>query len=292
MGFVIDRMRYAYLVYQIDEDEKIDEDQVNCLQYAGISYIMKCQHEENLLLFERNEGLGLEDWLRLEVKGKDRDYKVYRLVCHIVEAISQIEEYPFLSTSHLDLSIERLYVSKEDQVGLVYLPVNKSFKSIRSGLKDLIQDLLIKVEDPELILKFHKLLRELEDHKIDFSEIREGIMISQQNKANKVLSSKDQKTSIELHLRMYNRDVVYNIEKDSFIIGRDDRKCDLAIGDPTVSRKHAIIESCGDEYKIRDLSTKNHTFVNEQTIVAGEELALRSGDIIRIGEQEISFIRN
>ena len=68
-------------------------------------------------------------------------------------------------------------------------------------------------------------------------------------------------------------------------IGRDEA-CDLALQDKGASRKHAEIFKIGDMCFIRDLDSKNGTFVNDNRI--GEEM-LRDGDRIQIGGTIIVF---
>jgi HD-GYP domain-containing protein (c-di-GMP phosphodiesterase class II) len=62
------------------------------------------------------------------------------------------------------------------------------------------------------------------------------------------------------------------------VVGRDDR-AEIQLFDQGVSRRHAEFYRIGDMYFIRDLESRNGTFVNEEKI--GEEL-LRSGDEVRI----------
>ncbi|MDR1534982.1 MAG: FHA domain-containing protein [Planctomycetota bacterium] len=62
-------------------------------------------------------------------------------------------------------------------------------------------------------------------------------------------------------------------------IGRDEG-CDFPLQDKGASRRHAEVFRIGDMYFIRDLESKNGTFVNDTRI--GEEM-LRDGDRIQIG---------
>ena len=69
------------------------------------------------------------------------------------------------------------------------------------------------------------------------------------------------------------------MEKQHLIIGRDER-CDLVVPERQVSRQHAAITLEGEGYVVRDLGSKNGTFVN------GRELngphVLQDGDEIQI----------
>jgi len=79
--------------------------------------------------------------------------------------------------------------------------------------------------------------------------------------------------------------MVFKIEKDSVVLGRE-TECDIQIPDQGVSRRHAEIYRIGEMYFIRDLGSRNGTFVNEEQVA--EEM-LRNGDSIRIGATVLSF---
>ena len=63
----------------------------------------------------------------------------------------------------------------------------------------------------------------------------------------------------------------------------------LVVADPQVSRLHARIDAAGDALEIRDLGSRNGTFVNAQPIdgptplVAGDEIALGMTRIVYRG---------
>lgn len=57
--------------------------------------------------------------------------------------------------------------------------------------------------------------------------------------------------------------------------------------DATVSRVHAVLENFGLAWSIRDLGSRNGTFVNGEKITA--ERVLRSGDELRLGNSRLIF---
>src|ERR1700754_5248 len=57
--------------------------------------------------------------------------------------------------------------------------------------------------------------------------------------------------------------------------------------DPTVSRLHAILENHGSAWSIRDVGSRNGTFLNGEKITA--ERVLRSGDEVRVGKCRLIF---
>jgi phosphoserine phosphatase RsbU/P len=91
-------------------------------------------------------------------------------------------------------------------------------------------------------------------------------------------------------LRYFNeQDVLQSrtIGLEKFIIGRVD-SCQIAIAGDLVSREHARLDREPDgRYRIRDLGSRNKTFVNGQQI---SETLLMHGDIVRIGDRIFEFL--
>ena len=58
--------------------------------------------------------------------------------------------------------------------------------------------------------------------------------------------------------------------------------------DPTVSRLHAILENHGSAWSIRDVGSRNGTYVNGEKIDA--ERVLRSGDELRLGKCRLVYV--
>jgi hypothetical protein len=53
----------------------------------------------------------------------------------------------------------------------------------------------------------------------------------------------------------------------------------------SVSRRHAVVDLSGDKPTVEDLGSTNGTWVNETQLEAGKARALRTGDLIRMGQQ-------
>ncbi len=77
----------------------------------------------------------------------------------------------------------------------------------------------------------------------------------------------------------------FNVGDKPLTIGRDE-DCDLSLQDKGASRQHAEVFKIGDMCFIRDLESKNGTFVNDNRVT--EEM-LRDGDRIQIGGTVIVF---
>jgi pSer/pThr/pTyr-binding forkhead associated (FHA) protein len=55
-----------------------------------------------------------------------------------------------------------------------------------------------------------------------------------------------------------------------------------------VSRDHALIRRAEGQYLISDLGSANGTFVNQQMLAAGEARSLKPGDVIGVGDFQLT----
>lgn len=71
-------------------------------------------------------------------------------------------------------------------------------------------------------------------------------------------------------------------------MGRDEKN-DVILPDPfkVVSRKHAKILNTEGILQLVDLESANLTYLNDEAVLPNEENALKTGDLIRIGEYEL-----
>lgn len=78
-----------------------------------------------------------------------------------------------------------------------------------------------------------------------------------------------------------------SLDSERFVIGRSDA-CQISFDDDMISREHLCIDMETDgRYRIRDLGSRNRTFINGELIA---ETILTPGDIIRVGEHVLEFV--
>jgi predicted component of type VI protein secretion system len=70
------------------------------------------------------------------------------------------------------------------------------------------------------------------------------------------------------------------LKKDKFLIGRA-KECSLRAGSEAISRRHCAIIRVKDKWAIRDLGSRNGTYVNDKKIA--EPTRIRPGDEVRVG---------
>jgi len=80
---------------------------------------------------------------------------------------------------------------------------------------------------------------------------------------------------------------VLKIPTPKCVIGRGD-DCHLRLQKDAISRQHCEIVTTENEVLVRDLKSRNGTFVNEERVAA--EAVLLSGDILRVGPQQFELI--
>lgn len=80
------------------------------------------------------------------------------------------------------------------------------------------------------------------------------------------------------------------INKPVFRIGKERSYVDYFVSNNiVVSRSHADIITRGTQYYIKDLNSKNHTYVNNVSIPAQTEIEIYDGDHIKLGNEEFIF---
>src|SRR5438034_9286777 len=71
------------------------------------------------------------------------------------------------------------------------------------------------------------------------------------------------------------------------LIGRGD-ECHLRPQSEAISRKHCVIITSENEVIVRDLKSRNGTFVNDEKVT--DEAVLLNGDILRVGPLQFEMI--
>jgi pSer/pThr/pTyr-binding forkhead associated (FHA) protein len=84
-----------------------------------------------------------------------------------------------------------------------------------------------------------------------------------------------------------NKDREVKIPAPKCLIGRGD-DCYLKPQSDAISRHHCAIITSENEVVVRDLNSRNGTFVNDERV--GEEAVLLSGDILRVGPLQFELL--
>lgn len=80
------------------------------------------------------------------------------------------------------------------------------------------------------------------------------------------------------------------INKPVFRLGKEKSYVDYFVtNNIAVSRSHADIITRGNRYYIKDLNSKNHTYINEEELQVGVENEIHNGDRLKLGNEEFIF---
>ena len=79
---------------------------------------------------------------------------------------------------------------------------------------------------------------------------------------------------------------VFSLDHTEFSVGRNPSNR-LSVSDPSLSRQHCVIVSRSGQYEIRDLESRNGSFVNGVPV---RERTLADGDEIQIGKYKLSYL--
>jgi hypothetical protein len=93
--------------------------------------------------------------------------------------------------------------------------------------------------------------------------------------------------SSHLEVRKPSGRVLVPLSGERVTVGKSETNVVALEHDATVSRLHAVLENLGFAWSIRDLGSRNGTFLNGEKITA--EKVLRSGDEIRVGTSRLIF---
>ena len=98
------------------------------------------------------------------------------------------------------------------------------------------------------------------------------------------------KTGPGAFLRRERTGRTYGIEKEIFHIGQERTLADLLIADNrSVSHAHADIRTRDGRYFLVDTNSLNHSYLNGKMLTSGLEYELKSGDTIRLADEEFTF---
>jgi predicted component of type VI protein secretion system len=76
---------------------------------------------------------------------------------------------------------------------------------------------------------------------------------------------------------------------DGGMIGRDTQQCSLVFDLPYVSREHARISHCGDDFFVEDCDSADGSYLNGLELDAGRKYSLRENDQLTIGDFVLQF---
>jgi pSer/pThr/pTyr-binding forkhead associated (FHA) protein len=102
-------------------------------------------------------------------------------------------------------------------------------------------------------------------------------------------SKKMAASQLAFFLEVIGRDTkTFRLKNGENFLGRSP-ECEIAIDDPSISRRHAVLIVKSGKVIVKDLGSRNHTFAGKQTVVTEAEVELNT--TLRFGKVEAQLIQ-
>ena len=99
----------------------------------------------------------------------------------------------------------------------------------------------------------------------------------------------DEEENFPYLIRMSNNARI-DIDRQRFRLGKQQSSVDYCVdGNTAVSRSHADIITRGSVYYVKDLNSKNHTYINDVLVPVQDEKEIRDGDRLRLANEDFIF---
>ena len=128
-----------------------------------------------------------------------------------------------------------------------------------------------------------------------------GLLAQDEDEATGLLSNSDEdeatgllienNTNVRLPslFRILTEETI-GVNKPVFRLGKEKSYVDYFVtNNIAVSRSHADIITRGNKYFVKDLNSKNHTYINGQELPIQMEVEINDGDILKLGNEEFIF---
>lgn len=122
--------------------------------------------------------------------------------------------------------------------------------------------------------------------------VRTKVQIRRLKAEGNIKSGVETKKNEAIYAKLIRLDTMQEIPISNVIfrIGKNIGDMDYIIENNTsISRHHADIMRKGNEFFILDNNSTNHTFVNEEQVMPGKYVSIKSGDIIRMSDINFRF---
>ncbi len=123
---------------------------------------------------------------------------------------------------------------------------------------------------------------------LDDSDEATGLL-SEEDEATGLLSENNANVHYPTLFRVLTNEEI-SVNKPVFRLGKERSYVDYFVtNNIAVSRSHADIITRGNRYFVKDLNSKNHTYINGQEIPVHIEIEIHNGDNLKLGNEEFIF---
>jgi len=221
------------------------------------------------------------------------------IMSSLMSDISEVKNNGFLSCENINISLDSVYVDFSTlKVNLIYLPIDEKLYSNPQHFENDLRTELVKLimDTPSLSgIKIAKFKNNLQNGRIPLEKIISGLEPVEPPAVD--IKGAVPGRGLKLISISAPERVELVVDKPSFVIGRrlagrQLDEVDGCITDPkkNVGRVHCKIIKEGNQYKIADLQSKNHTYLNDRELEPLDSrgrikyYSLNNGDVIGLGK--------
>lgn len=298
---VIKKLVTKLIIQLVVFDEKSNDNYIQKILNCVKSDIFKTIDLENLL-----HNLNKESISQLNIQNnssdknefsnpfsKWKDSKEYNTICShkkayrkSIKIIAILCQILLLSTAVL------LYIKIQPQnisdmistvTGIILIFISLDFLILRKLFdKKNLEDVILPIEKSSISdVKENNLL--------DLDSMYNNISKQEIETETILISNKSKDSTAYLESVENNTTEIILITKERFVLGRLSGKVDYRINDNAIGRVHAELVKKEDKHYIKDLNSKNGTWVSEVRIPDNLEYEIKAGDIIELGNKIYRF---
>lgn len=300
------------ITYRLKSGEQINSTEMDVINKGEIPALEPIRVENAIIgkqfRFEVRDALDLKSYL---YSGIELDVFL-SIVQQIIETLKACESYGVM-IANLSLDINYIFVKHATRrvhmllwplISLNYHADEKAFFQFLGNVYEWKRD------DAELEERYKRFFEDRSKFKLSMFENMLKILQKEWEEKNRdlyVYPGEEQEMSdtavpVQVPFELDATLVLFNpvlIKKGSnekielnhfpFIVGKS-RDCDYQVDkdNPSLSRKHFVIQEAGSEYRIIDKST-NGTWLNKVKLLPTVEVQLKSGALIEIGTDEFGW---
>lgn len=285
-------------------------DMVNC---SDQHMFAKTEKSGSALHYTITARLPLELYFRTSCEGYQEIKTLFQL---LIQTIQSCEHY-LLNNQQLILQKEYIfYDAKTHEIMMLHQPfLSESSVSVHTGVKNILLSLLYEhisfdelVEDyriKEMILLLQQptfdmfvFYSYLNNHKHSKKSVKKKrlpkLFAKKKIEKNKTCPKPDNNETVILSQHHFAQlefgDKIVEINKEIFMIGRSTQLNDFALPKSlSIGRVHAEIFTENASYYVKDLDTKNGTYLNGNKLDSQVKYLLTSGDVLQFANEKAIF---
>ncbi len=274
--------------YILEKEYSLNQMEYKVMQSQGGTQFVKCM---SMLFNGKGQLLYMPGDLKsLQVMCRGIDEKVFlTIVDKLLKSVVAIKKNGFLSCQNIEVSSDKIYVDPYTcETRLVYVPIQPKVHEDYTMFEEALRTEMTRLINTEFSMHSDQ-MRRLHDNLSNRSIKLEDL---DENK-NQASVQQMQKPRQKMRLIALNapQSMTIEVAKDILTIGRNASLVDVVVGFNTaIGRKHCTILRNNADYMIKDESSINGTFVNDERIASGQVRRLENGDIVGLANTKFKVL--